>query len=64
MLHAANKWVNFFELFPFANREHIVVTFLAILELMKQNKITAEQDENFGDIWLYANDSWSSDSNK
>lgn len=45
--------MNFFDLFPIATKEHIVVTFLAILELMKQNKIFAEQDENFGDIWLY-----------
>lgn len=52
-LQDEDRPVNFFDLFPTATKEHIVVTFLAILELMKQNKIFAEQDENFGDIWLY-----------
>lgn len=52
-LQDEDRPVNFFDLFSSATKEHIVVTFLAILELMKQNKIFAEQDENFGDIWLY-----------
>lgn len=53
-IETIGEQVNFFDLFPYGTKEQIVVTFLAILELMKQNKIYAEQDENFGDIWLWA----------
>ncbi|WP_088102298.1 segregation/condensation protein A [Halalkalibacter urbisdiaboli] len=43
----------FEELFPVPVRSHIVVTFLAILELMKTNAIRCEQEENFSDITIY-----------
>lgn len=43
----------FHELFPYPHKEHIVVTFLAILELMKNNLIQCKQVGNFTDIWLY-----------
>lgn len=39
------------------NRQEIVVTFLAILELMKVGKIWIEQEENFGEIFVEATDS-------
>ncbi|WP_187143756.1 segregation/condensation protein A [Bacillus tuaregi] len=42
----------FDDLFSIRNREHIVVTFLAILELMKQNEIIVEQENNFADIFV------------
>ncbi len=45
---------HFYDLFPVRNREHIVVTFLALLELMKQNEITIQQDKNFADIYVGA----------
>ncbi|NMD70263.1 segregation/condensation protein A [Bacillus sp. DNRA2] len=45
---------NFFELFPYPERGHIVVTFLAILELMKRKEIHVEQEENFADIFVSA----------
>lgn len=45
---------HFYDLFPVRNREHIVVTFLALLELMKQNEITIQQDKNFADIYVCA----------
>lgn len=45
---------NFNELFPYPAKEHIVVTFLAILELIKRNEIDVEQSENFGDIYVHA----------
>lgn len=41
---------NFFDLFPYQDKEHIVVTFLAILELMKKNLVFIEQEDNFADI--------------
>lgn len=53
-LTAITKRINFFELFPIYAREHIVVTFLAVLELMKRNEITAEQEGNFGEIFVVA----------
>lgn len=45
---------NFFDLFPVAAKEHIVVTFLAVLELIKRKAIDVEQHENFGDIFVHA----------
>lgn len=45
---------NFNELFPYPAKEHIVVTFLAILELIKRKEIDVEQSENFGDIFVLA----------
>jgi segregation and condensation protein A len=45
---------NFNELFPYPAKDHIVVTFLAILELIKRNVIDVEQNENFGDIFVEA----------
>lgn len=41
---------NFYSLFPVPVKNHIVVTFLAILELMKRNEIYVEQDGNFEEI--------------
>ena len=44
--------IHFFDLFPIPKKEHIVVTFLAVLELMKQNEIVVEQEKNFADIFV------------
>ncbi|EKN69659.1 segregation and condensation protein A [Neobacillus bataviensis LMG 21833] len=43
---------NFNELFPNPAKDHIVVTFLAVLELIKRKVIDVEQKENFGDIFV------------
>lgn len=40
----------FHELFPIAEKPHMVVSFLAILELMKRNEVMVQQDQNFSDI--------------
>ncbi len=45
---------HFYDLFPVHSREHIVVTFVALLELMKQNQIILEQEKNFANIYVYA----------
>lgn len=45
---------SFNDLFPFPNREHIVVTFLAVLELIKRKEINIEQEQNFSEIYLSA----------
>jgi segregation and condensation protein A len=47
---------SFFDLFPYYDREHIVVTFLAILELMKKDLIIIEQERNFADIFIASNE--------
>ncbi|WP_100407128.1 segregation/condensation protein A [Bacillus solitudinis] len=44
----------FEELFPVPEKGFVVVTFLAILELMKTNVIHCEQKENFSDIMIFA----------
>jgi len=51
-IRSATGRVNFVTLFPFYNREHIVITFLAILELLKRNEIYAEQENNFADLFI------------
>lgn len=42
----------FADLFPINSKNHLVVTFLAILELMKSHKILIEQENNFADIYI------------
>lgn len=44
--------ISFDELFPIATKSHIVVTFLAILELLKRRQVFVEQEENFADIFV------------
>ena len=42
--------VSFFELFPVLNKEYIVATFLAILEMAKNKELKITQEKNFDDI--------------
>lgn len=42
--------VSFFELFPIVSKEYVVATFLAILEMCKNNEITIIQNDTFDDI--------------
>lgn len=44
------KRVNFLDLFDVLNKEYVVVTFLAILEMAKENEIVISQDDKYGDI--------------
>ncbi|WP_184318254.1 segregation/condensation protein A [Geobacillus subterraneus] len=53
-LRQTNGRKHFYELFPSYDRSYIVVTFLAILELMKQNEIIIEQERNFSDLFIAA----------
>jgi segregation and condensation protein A len=53
-LRYINDRKNFNDLFNIAAKEHIVVTFLAVLELIKRKEIDVEQHENFGDIFVHA----------
>ncbi|MGM7701735.1 segregation/condensation protein A [Pseudalkalibacillus sp. Hm43] len=43
----------FKSLFPYPSRDHMVVTFLAVLELMKTRQIRCEQEKNFQDIMIH-----------
>ncbi len=46
------KKVLFVELFESFTREYVVVTFLSILEMAKDNEIKLMQENNFGEIYL------------
>ncbi len=46
------KKVTFDELFDIYNKSYIVVTFLSILELAKENTINLEQSKNFAQIYV------------
>lgn len=48
-----DKKIPFHELFPFPNRGHIVTTFLAILQLLKENEIDCIQNAHFETIYIY-----------
>ncbi|MBE6184611.1 segregation/condensation protein A [Heyndrickxia ginsengihumi] len=52
LLPQTSERKNFESLFPIPDKEHIVVTFLAILELMKRHEIIVEQEQNFGEIFV------------
>ena len=42
--------VSFFDLFPIVTKEHVVATFLAILEMAKSGELIIKQDNTFSDI--------------
>ena len=44
------KRASFFEFFEVMNREYLVVTFLAILEMVRKHEINITQENNFDDI--------------
>ena len=57
ILHHLRKKVGshpFHELFPVAEKQHMIVSFLAILELMKRNEVLVNQDKNFSEIMVEA----------
>ncbi|GGJ94234.1 segregation and condensation protein A [Lentibacillus kapialis] len=45
--------VSFNKLFDYPSRSHIVVTFMAILELMKNNDVTCEQENHFDQLYVF-----------
>ncbi|HAQ06344.1 MAG TPA: segregation/condensation protein A [Bacillus bacterium] len=53
-LKASKSRKSFNDLFPNSDREHIVVTFLAILELIKRKEIDVVQEHNFAEIYMTA----------
>ena len=47
-----NKKVNFLDLFDIVTKEYIVVTFLSILDMSKNNEINIYQEDNFKPIMI------------
>ncbi|WP_337020319.1 segregation/condensation protein A [Oceanobacillus massiliensis] len=45
--------IEFDHLFPYPSRGHIVVTFIAVLELMKSKEIYCKQDQHFESLYIY-----------
>ena len=44
--------IEFAELFDFFTKENIIVTFLSILDMSKNNEINLTQEKNFSDIYI------------
>ncbi len=57
-LNQNNRKMSFFELFEYDERSQLIVTFLALLELMKAKKIVCEQEANYADLMVW---SWEGD---
>lgn len=53
-LLSKHKSVNFFDLFDEVSKPYLVVTFLSVLEMTKNNEINIKQDKNFGNIIIEA----------
>lgn len=57
------KNIFFSSLFPKElSRPFLIVTFLALLELIRQNRVVFEQTDSLGEIWLTSSDSVNSSS--
>src|SRR5690606_12131216 len=52
--HSRNG-ILFDHLFPYPSRSHIVMTFMALLQLMKQNEVFCRQAGNFTHLYIYPN---------
>lgn len=44
--------VNFTELFDIINKDYFIITFLSVLEMTKNDELTINQSDNFGEIYL------------
>lgn len=49
-LLSKRKSVDFFELFDIVSKPYIIVTFLSVLEMTKNNEVNIKQDKNFSNI--------------
>lgn len=45
--------VSFDQLFPYYSRSHIVITFMALLELMKDHKVYCKQTTHFDSLYVF-----------
>lgn len=53
LIKKTDRCVTFDDLFTYPSRSHIVVTFIALLELMKNNAIYCRQEKNFESLYIY-----------
>lgn len=53
IVELSENGVPFDALFPYYSKPHIIITFMAMLELMKQNLIYCEQERTFDRLILY-----------
>lgn len=53
LVKKANKGIAFDVLFDRPSRTHIVVTFLALLELMKEKQVYCKQENHFDTLYLF-----------
>src|SRR5690625_2268654 len=53
LLQQINDKVRFDDLFPYPTKGHIVTTFLAVLQLLKNNRIQCYQEIQFHPIYVY-----------
>lgn len=51
-----NKRAEFRDLFDIYNKSYVVVTFMSILELAKEDEISLTQERNFGNIYIELKD--------
>lgn len=54
LIEHSEQRISFDSLFIYHSRSHIVVTFIAILELMMENAIYCQQENNFESIYIYS----------
>jgi len=53
VLDVSEKGIPFDQLFPYHSKSHIIVTFMAMLELMRQKLIYCEQEKTFDQLILH-----------
>lgn len=53
IVEKSSAGIMFDDLFVYKTRSHIVITFMALLELMKNDKIYCEQKDNFDSLYLF-----------
>lgn len=49
----SKKGVRFEELFEYKSRSNLVITFMALLELMKNNEVYCKQEKHFDSLYVY-----------
>src|SRR5690625_5689478 len=52
LVYSIEEEIKFDHLFPYPNRSHIVTTFLAVLQLLKDNQIQCKQQNHFQPIYI------------
>lgn len=53
IVERSDRGVPFESLFPYYSKSHIIITFMAMLELMKEREVYCEQDKSFDQLILH-----------